>query len=375
MVTRRGSRREGTEGQVLVLVAGGFIAFVAIVGLVLDGGIAFLNRRDGQNSADLAAVAGARLITEHYVSGTSRTTDQVYDAIASNVVSNSCVAAGATPCSFTATYVASTATGTTLRTTAVTDGSASTVPTGTIGVAVDVRRTPRTFFSAMLGISSWTVDTAATATTTSPRNVPAGVLLPIAICGWQSTTAANDCARAEATAPGNFIDWAPGQIYDLTDGMDAPGGFGYLSWDGSNSAGALGDSIETTSNPAFSLDSPYDDAGTEGFIGTSPANGETWFPVDPGKSNKSDVRAALREWIDSGSPVLIPIYDLVEGTGNTAWYHVTGLAAFKIISQEQPAVDNIQAQFLSYYTLSEVPGGPKQPPTPADSTVILQIVK
>jgi Flp pilus assembly protein TadG len=373
MITRRGSHRDRTEGQVLVLVAGGFIAFVAIVGLVVDGGVAFLNRRDGQNAADLASLAGARMITEHYMSGTTRTTDQVHDAVAASLVSNNCIASGGTPCAFTATYVASTSTGSTLRTTPVTDGSATTVPTGTIGVAVDVQRTPRTFFSSMLGIGSWSVETTATATTTRFSSVPPNVLLPIAICGWQSTTNPNDCSRA--TGAGDVIDWNPGQIYDLTDGVDAPGGFGYLSWSGANSAGELSNSLHQSNNPGFSLDSPYDDPGTKGVIGTNPANGETWFPVDTGKSNKGDVRAELAQWVRHGQEVLIPIYDIIDGTGNTAWYHITGVAAFTIMSQEQPAVDNIQAMFVSYFTLSDVPGGQQLPPTPADTTINIRIVK
>jgi hypothetical protein len=370
MSTRRGSSREGTEGQVLVLVAGGFIAFVAIVGLVLDGGIAFLNRRDGQNAADLASVAGTRVVTEHYVSGTTRTTDQVYDAVAASLVSNNCVAAGATPCSFSATYVAAGPS----RTTPVTDGSSSTVPTGTIGVAVDVRRLPQTFFSKMLGFGSWTVDTEAIATATSPRNIPPGVMLPIAACGWQSSATPNDCVQA-TNSPDNIIQWDPGNIYDLTDGKDAPGGFGWLSWNGSNSAGALADSLCNPNNPGFSLDNPFDDPGSPGTMGTDSSTGETWFPIDPGKTNANAVRACLDTWIESGTTVLIPVYDIVTGNGNNAWYHITGVAAFVLTSREQPAVDNIQGTFQGYYTLSDVPGAAQLPPSPVDQVVNLRIVK
>ena len=48
------------RGQILVIVAGGMIALLAIAALVLEGGTLMLNRRDAQNGADLASVAGTR---------------------------------------------------------------------------------------------------------------------------------------------------------------------------------------------------------------------------------------------------------------------------------------------------------------------------
>ncbi len=50
-------RRE--SGQIIVLFGLALVALVAMVGLVLDGGSAFGQRRSEQNAADLAALAGA----------------------------------------------------------------------------------------------------------------------------------------------------------------------------------------------------------------------------------------------------------------------------------------------------------------------------
>jgi hypothetical protein len=47
------------RGQVLVLFTVALVAIIAMVGLVLDGGSAFAQRRAEQNAADLAAMAGA----------------------------------------------------------------------------------------------------------------------------------------------------------------------------------------------------------------------------------------------------------------------------------------------------------------------------
>jgi Flp pilus assembly protein TadG len=47
------------HGQILVIFALALVVMIGMVGLVLDGGGAFAQRRDEQNAADLAALAGA----------------------------------------------------------------------------------------------------------------------------------------------------------------------------------------------------------------------------------------------------------------------------------------------------------------------------
>jgi Flp pilus assembly protein TadG len=53
----RGHRTE--RGQILVLFTLAIVAVIAMVGLVIDGGATFAQRRSQQNAADLAAIAGA----------------------------------------------------------------------------------------------------------------------------------------------------------------------------------------------------------------------------------------------------------------------------------------------------------------------------
>ena len=54
--------RRNSRGQIVPLFALGLIAIVAGVGLVIDTGFAFAQRRDQQNAADLAAFAGANAL-------------------------------------------------------------------------------------------------------------------------------------------------------------------------------------------------------------------------------------------------------------------------------------------------------------------------
>ncbi len=51
--------RAHERGQIVVIFAIALVALLAMVGLVLDGGSAYAQRRDQQNAADLAALAGA----------------------------------------------------------------------------------------------------------------------------------------------------------------------------------------------------------------------------------------------------------------------------------------------------------------------------
>ena len=55
----KGSGRDQERGQILVLFTLAVVVIIGMVGLVLDGGSAFAQRRDEQSVADLAAVAGA----------------------------------------------------------------------------------------------------------------------------------------------------------------------------------------------------------------------------------------------------------------------------------------------------------------------------
>lgn len=369
--------RSAESGQVLVIVAGGIIGLLAIAALVLEGGTMLLTRRDGQNAADLSSVAGARIVALHYTRPTdpgNDTQDDVYHAIEGNLDLNNCGPVTSTPCTWTATFVGAPGTGTGLVDVSAVTETTAAIPANVLGVRVDVTQTPGTIVGRVLGLVSWTVSTEGTAITEKAGG-PAGTTLPIAICGWKNT-AGTDCVQA-SNSPSNAVVFQKGQIYDLTDGKDAPGGFGWLSWDGSNSAGALADSICSPNNPDFSLDTPYDSPGSYGgTIGTNPATGETWFPIDPGKSNSSSVRACLDGWINSGATILVPIYDLVTGNGNNAAYHITGVAAFVLTSREQPAVDNIQGYFVEYYPLAGVPGGAGSVgPDPGDATYFVGLVK
>jgi hypothetical protein len=60
--SRSGGSRSDQRGQVLVLFAGGLIALLLVAALAFDVGSMLVQRRDEQNAADAAALAGARFV-------------------------------------------------------------------------------------------------------------------------------------------------------------------------------------------------------------------------------------------------------------------------------------------------------------------------
>jgi hypothetical protein len=202
LMDRTGRRRRTEAGQVLIIVAGSVGALLLLLGLVLDGGIAVFNRRDAQNIADIAARAGTHELADWHTG--KKVSPNVPNVITSAMAANGCASTDSVPCTWQAWYVRDGSTGP-VDQWSITAGGPTTA---TLGVRVAVNRQPGTFLARLAMIDRWNVDTQATAIAWEPRMAPAGNLLPIA---FKLDPAGYD----------------PGQVYDLTDGKDAPGGFGF----------------------------------------------------------------------------------------------------------------------------------------------------
>lgn len=333
-VARRATRasRRSEDGQVFVIFAGGLVAMLLAVGLVIDGGMAFVNRREGQNVADLAAIAGTKMVADHYTDG-GRSGAQVYGAIHATVTDNGCVPSGSTNCTWTAEYVRPQG-NTEVSLGAVLNGGS--VPSTAQGVRVSVTRLPETFFLRLAGRDSWEVVTRATALTAELDGLPPSGVLPIAI------------------DPPNH-NFTPGQVYNLTAGKDGPGNFSFLSWGGTNDAPSLADSICNPDNPELSF----------------PA----WVVGDPGKTNSSLVRDCLSTWEQNGGTVLIPTWERVRGQGNNFEFRITGLAAVVLLAHDSPAVDSITARFVEYYPLPNIQAGWGGPPSAGSQVYFLGLIR
>jgi hypothetical protein len=134
-------RREG--GQMIVIFALCLVVVVAMTGLVLDGGDTFLQRRDLQNTADTAAMAGGF----SYVMNSN--VDSAINAATDNAVTNGIYSGDSAGANVAVTIANGTGGGTTVH--------------------VDVMKPHRNTFAAIAGFPSWNVSATATAVVGAPN--------------------------------------------------------------------------------------------------------------------------------------------------------------------------------------------------------------
>jgi Flp pilus assembly protein TadG len=159
------TRREGERGQILVLFTIAIVVIIGMLGLVLDGGSAFAQRRDEQNVADLAAVAGA----DAYLTATGDKTAAARDAATLVAARNG--------------YVANAATGVVVDIDITAEASGASVK-------VTVTKPHANNFSTILGMPTWGVSAKATAQAAQRPNGVLGAMpllfneaaFPNAIC-------------------------------------------------------------------------------------------------------------------------------------------------------------------------------------------------
>jgi Flp pilus assembly protein TadG len=325
--------RRRSPGQIVVMFGIGLLAIVLSVGLVVDGGTAFLERRGAQNDADVATVAGTRVVADAYTDSErpDRSRGDVYAAISASMTRNGCVVTGPASCTWQARFV-----GRSQKDLGpVVAGAALGIRgSGILGVRVDVTRRPQTYFLGLIGQSSWKVETTATALATRPKQAPSGQLLPIAL--------------KEPVVP-----FQAGQVYDVTAGKTTPGGFVWLSWNGSNSGGTLKSSVCSPNNSAFSMGASI----SAGPVAAAPG----------------DI-TCISDWIRSKSTVLIPIFTNEIDAKLPATYKIQRLAAFVITGQ--PTADELRVYFVgSYGYPSAAAGTGDDPPDDTDSLYYVGLVK
>lgn len=132
------------RGQILVLFALGLVAMIAMVGLVLDGGDTFAQRRDEQNGADLAALAGANAYLNVYMATGSvgSATTSARNAAIATATSNGYTAGGG-----------------------LTVAATVSLKSAGAAVQVDITKPHPNNFARIVGMGSWDVFVTATAET------------------------------------------------------------------------------------------------------------------------------------------------------------------------------------------------------------------
>ncbi|MGH2428508.1 MAG: pilus assembly protein TadG-related protein [Candidatus Limnocylindria bacterium] len=326
----------------MVIVAGGMVVIVAMVGLVIDSGYAWSQRRSVQNAADMASMAGARVVGLHTQSGSaagpadSDVQGAVEDVLAENGRSTTPCSVSVTEDCYTARYVDEA--GVVIPGALVGGGS---LPSAARGVQVEPTSQVDTFFMGVLGFSEVTTSAPATARVSGAANVggPGDNLLPIAVVLddelWNDHFCAPDQAASECTELHLDTEVEPGSGHN-----GLPGQFGWLSWDGSNSVPPLRDWIGPPANsPVYEV--PHND----------------YIEIEGVPGSKETLRDNIRDWAALETTVIIPIVspgppDAGEdcnsqpdrcypgtntpypesggGTGSNAWYNIIGFAGFEI---------------------------------------------
>lgn len=185
----RGRTKGPEDGQIIVLFALALVAIVAMVGLVLDGGGAFAQRRSEQSAADLAALAGAN--------------DYLLNNNAAQAIATARTVAGQN--------------GWTHGAGGVTVDVAIDTSNGA-AVTVDISAPHSNNFASIVGMPTWQVSTTATALTGFPDTVAGAGPFIFSIDAFDDSTGLPKGPYGNKNAPYDFgetngdIPTAPGDI-------------------------------------------------------------------------------------------------------------------------------------------------------------------
>ena len=345
------SRWERQRGQALALFAISLTAIVLAAAVVVDGGYAFAQRRQSQNAADFAAMAGARIIGSALTSRPASvgTAANVHDAIISTLASNDSELVSARYVDHTGSDLGDVVT-------------ANSIPSDAFGVVVEARAAWQPFLLGAIGVTDWIAGATATAMTTGESE--GGAILPIGI----KDVTYNALADCDANVLGNCFQ-------SLTTGdLIGPGSFGWMTFgldagkcDWSWSLGMVDDGGCQNNRP-FLQSQIWPEPNSHGCCGPVGAPGPN------GEVNENKIGALtgnewgdLSHYVDHQVPVWVPIYSSLDGTGANAYYNIVGYGAIVFTgSGTQHAkwlqgyrVDDLACQDLSDPTVKycSVPGG------------------
>lgn len=302
------------HGQSVVLIALVMVALIAFIGLIIDGGEAYLTRRDAQNASDAGAFAGARALR---ASGASDST--VRSAVNSFVLANHVANAGSDVIAY---YLNGNPPPNNQITTCQV-GSCGSIPNGATGVVVTSTIAFHSLFiSVVTGPGSNSIPARAKVQTgqlTSPASpiVPMAVPLP------------TDCDISQPFTPGSGCgSLQPGVQVDL---FGTTTGSGNLQW---LNLGAIDpDPVSPCNENCVASYIAQDTTPVAVKIGDwlYPRTGTTVNKCTGGQTKDTSIVCAVDYWLDkpfSERRWITPVFQLTTGTGNTLRYQVIAFAAF-----------------------------------------------
>lgn len=305
-------------GQAIVVMALAIGVIVMSVGLAVDGGYALVQRRAAQNSADFAAMAGARIVAIWIAGNTADGRDSnVRAAINAAIATN-----GGSPITYGAlgspVYVSS-------------DGSvlgyvgSDSIPSFSVGVRVTANRAWAPYFLRAVGVSSWSAGATATARGGFYAGDPPGGMFPAGIAEAFFNN------RQPCSGPVSSDPTSPCYPRQLTPGtLNVPGGFGWLKF------GCEGYGLGQTA-PANSGGCQTNEGFLQNQIGP-PGNtyGCCTKVGQPGSADRigslpgNKAAADCSALIAAGATVPVAVWDYAGGEGSNAYYHIVGFTGFQV---------------------------------------------
>ena len=191
-------------GQTLVLFALMSLTLIAGMGLVIDAGVDYAQRRNMQNAADTAALAGTRILSRVTTYPTT-TRQMVWDAVRATAIANG-VVDDATR--FQCIFVDYDKNSMASCNVPVDGGGVSLIPNGAVGVIVRVSETHTTFFMRALGVSTSGTSAISMAQVRVASFMPTTDVM-FAVCGIDSTTrtASNTTSSSSILTTTQINDW------------------------------------------------------------------------------------------------------------------------------------------------------------------------
>lgn len=331
--TMNSTRPDAERGQILVIVAVGMIAIVAMVALVIDGGFAWAKQRDTQNAADASAEAGATVLMQN-VAGVSpaKTDADVEDAVEQVANENGTELDVAYYTDINGALLTPSGAITTSEANAAQVGD-GVIPPGASGVLARNEQDFETFLGRVIGFSDFTSREDAVAVT----GYLEGICSAAAGCNLLPVTfpvTVFDCDGTNSVVyqspPAFWTNPSPVKVVPLCS-SSSTGNVGWIDWTPTaGGASELEAAIITPSNPALSW--------------------PNWYYVTQ-TGGPDSVEAAMRTW--DGEIVLIPLFDATcdatpTGPGVTdcpegqspangnGWYHFAALTSFELCSSATP---------------------------------------
>ncbi len=326
----RDSANDSERGQSLVIIVLLMFGMIAFLGLVIDGGGVFMDRRRAQDASDGAAYAGARELALR--PDDSAASEQ---AVWNNVVDYAKANGVASASDVTATFL---------------DGSGTDicqinqncfgVPTDPLATGVRVTTTLdlQLYFISLI-IGKQPIPVSAVAAVQSGPPAVATNLMPMTLpfpCDY-------DPYHPEACS------LQTGQPYVLMGNSLLPGGFQWTSYDCASSSVDIFEYLTlqkpSTAVMADQSDKYYNPLNPTQY-NTPPPSPNPWICSGPGVQPNNNISDALNCWIhlDSGcwdpswgpkppdNTWTVPVYDHDNGqTGSNAKYHTVMFAEFQLL--------------------------------------------